>query len=134
MTTMRIPVKKAGAPLKPGKCVAVEAGTYIPLCFRCDHRASFLETGHGPRYQCGEVQKSVVMCYTYMPVRPVVNTADMHDKDHPGPFAPAIMRTRWSATRVAEEGEEIDSSLHMLSPDSWVVYWRPRKAGRPKRD
>ena len=40
------------------------------LCFRCEHRASFLETGTAPRYECKNVKDAARICYNYNPVRP----------------------------------------------------------------
>jgi hypothetical protein len=44
----------------------------IGLCFRCEHRARFFETGHGPRCECQAKNQAVGSCYMYRPVRPVV--------------------------------------------------------------
>lgn len=40
------------------------------LCFRCEHRAHYLETGKGPRCECEEATKAVDNCYYYAPVKP----------------------------------------------------------------
>ena len=42
------------------------------LCFRCEYRALFLETGYKPRLECGSVEDSKYICYMYKPVEPVV--------------------------------------------------------------
>lgn len=42
------------------------------LCFRCEHRASFLETGSQPRFECGNIENSNKGCYMFIPCRPVV--------------------------------------------------------------
>ena len=44
----------------------------IPLCYRCEHRARFLENGRRPRYECGEVDSAVDGCYMFRPVKPLV--------------------------------------------------------------
>ena len=44
---------------------------YAPLCYRCDHRANWHETKHGPRYECGVLNSAVCGCYMYRPVRPL---------------------------------------------------------------
>lgn len=41
------------------------------LCFRCEHRALFLENGHRPRCECGDIESNKMGCYMYRPVRPV---------------------------------------------------------------
>jgi len=44
----------------------------IPLCYRCEYRAAYNETGHGPRCECQDVNTAVVSCYMYRPPRPLV--------------------------------------------------------------
>jgi hypothetical protein len=50
------------------------------LCFRCERRAEFLESGHGPRCECKDRDKAVSSCYMYRPVRPVVLAANSGEK------------------------------------------------------
>lgn len=50
------------------------------LCHRCEYRARFLESGHGPRCECKEVGKAVSGCYMYRPVQPVVLAPQEGDK------------------------------------------------------
>lgn len=50
------------------------------LCYRCEHRACFLEKGHGPRCECQEPSRAVCSCYMYMPVIPVITEANKGDK------------------------------------------------------
>ena len=40
------------------------------LCFRCEHRAAFLETGSRPRCECGE-SRAVHSCYMFTPTKPI---------------------------------------------------------------
>lgn len=40
------------------------------LCFRCEHRASFLETGSRPRFECGTTM-TVHGCYMFRPAKPI---------------------------------------------------------------
>ena len=47
------------------------------LCFRCEHRALWLETKtHRPRYECGDEKSSKYSCYMYQPVVPLVLEKD----------------------------------------------------------
>ena len=48
------------------------------LCHRCDRRAGFHEKGIRPRYECG-TGMSVMSCYMYEPVKPVVLRRTKHD-------------------------------------------------------
>jgi|TARA_R100000501_G_C2608020_1_gene103287 hypothetical protein len=41
------------------------------LCFRCEHRAVYLEEGHGPRFECQSETQTSFGCYCYKPVKPV---------------------------------------------------------------
>lgn len=41
------------------------------LCYRCEHRAVYLESGFKPRFECGTA-KTVHGCYMFMPTKPVV--------------------------------------------------------------
>jgi len=50
-----------------------------PLCYRCEHRAIYLETGHAPRCECGGTG-AVIGCYMYRPVKPVVTCPRSGDK------------------------------------------------------
>ena len=58
------------------------------LCFRCEHRAQWHETGgkHQPRMECGEVNSSKYACYMYIPVQPV--RIKRLDIDDPRPLSP----------------------------------------------
>jgi len=51
----------------------------LPLCHRCEHRAVFLETGHGPRYECQQAG-AVASCYMFRPVIPLVLHRDKGDR------------------------------------------------------
>ena len=44
--------------------------TDLPLCYRCEHRALYHETGEQPRMECGR-PSAVWGCYMYQPVRPL---------------------------------------------------------------
>jgi hypothetical protein len=60
--------------------VKVPTFALLGLCFRCEHRARFLEDRSGepprPRYQCGETTRAVCSCYMYEPVAPLILVAD----------------------------------------------------------
>jgi len=48
------------------------------LCYRCEYRAQFHETGHAPRCQCKSAA-AVVSCYMYRPVTPLLLLKDKED-------------------------------------------------------
>lgn len=69
----------------------------MPLCYRCEHRARFLETMNDkyqprPRYECGDIQSDKAGCYMYKPVTPPILTPDIDD---PRPqFGPPMISSR----------------------------------------
>jgi hypothetical protein len=52
----------------------------MSLCFRCEYRAQYLETGSGPRCECQEPTRSGFGCYMYRPTSPVVLAKSKGDK------------------------------------------------------
>jgi len=62
------------------------------LCFRCEHRALFLESGYRPRFECGEVNHSNYVCYMYRPVIPCI--LKKHDGDKRPQFAGYMLSAR----------------------------------------
>ncbi len=63
------------------------------LCFRCEARAVFLETGSQPRFECGEITKSNIGCYMFKPCKPIIMKRDKGDPRpaHGGPMMGARM-------------------------------------------
>jgi len=76
------------------------------LCTRCEHRAAFYEIATGPRYECQDITTSVISCYMYLPVRPVVLKKLKGDK--------RPIDAGWLfAARL--EGTRLDSSLRLIT-------------------
>lgn len=50
------------------------------LCHRCEHRARAMEGNGALRHECGQSGQSVVSCYAYQPVRPVVLRRNENDE------------------------------------------------------
>jgi len=103
------------------------------LCYRCNHRARFLETmkqkfPNRPRMQCGDIEKAVFSCYNYVPVVPVVLLKDAGDS-RPA-FGPSMISARMHPTRLAE-GRLLtaitarDKKLKVApsGTDGDVLYW-----------
>lgn len=102
---------------------------YYGLCYRCEHRAQFHETGRRPRMQCGDIELAVSSCYMYKPVAPLILTAD--NKDDPRPIlGPPMLSGRVTPTAIAE-GEYAAVSRE---EDSVLVYWVPKEAGVAEDD
>lgn len=72
----------------------------LGLCWRCEHRATFHDTGFGPRSECQQTEMAVHSCYMYRPVKPLVLAPDKGDRRPMG--APAMIAARAHAVRVAE--------------------------------
>ncbi len=87
------------------------------FCYRCEHRAQFLETGSAPRHECKQTDKSYG-CYMYQPVRPVVIASNEGD-DRPI-AAGAMFSARCHGVRIAEgiyKSKEYEDGL--------VIYFIP---------
>lgn len=87
------------------------------LCFRCEHRARYLESGHAPRYECGQAAESKCGCYMYRPVSPVVMKPQDGD---PRPVGSGMLACRSEAVRVFRsnlECKEVDGGFVILCGD-----------------
>lgn len=90
------------------------------LCYRCEHRAKFLETGVRPRYECGEPEKSKYACYMYRPVVPMMLAPEEDDKR---PIVgPAFLTCRSEAVKPADM--QLIVSRHK---DGFVMHWVPKE-------
>jgi len=96
----------------------------LQLCWRCEHRARWWETGgkHQPRYECGQSDSAVHACYMFQPCKPVVIERLLSYKDDPRPLAPGYFSTRFHAVAVAE------CSMRVKGTDNQpVFYWEPAR-------
>jgi len=91
------------------------------MCFRCEHRAKFLENGSRPRYECGEVDSTKFACYMYQPVKPIKLSKDEND---PRPQFGGYMFT--SRSHVSDTEPDLKAKLQEYK-DGNVVYWVPDK-------
>ena len=90
----------------------------LPLCYRCEHRAVFMETGAKPRYECGEHKAAVMSCYMFSPVKPLCMRKD--DGEKRPAFGPHMVAARMHTTGVAKV------ELHLTKQaDDLVAYWIP---------
>ena len=66
------------------------------LCFRCEHRAKFLEGGGQPRCECGDIEKSNIGCYMFKPCKPIIMEKQEGDPrpSHGGPLLGARMNAK----------------------------------------
>jgi hypothetical protein len=53
------------------------------LCYRCEHRAVYLEEGYAPRAECKDIEGNKIICYNYKPVKPcILKYPDYGDDDY----------------------------------------------------
>jgi len=102
-------------PKEPRKC----------LCFRCEYRARFLETGFGPRYECGGIQTGSYCCYMYQPVRPCVLKPQKGDR-RPR-FSGAMISAREQFAGIADGEYEL-----MKGKAGAIVWYHPN--GKVKKE
>ena len=90
------------------------------LCYRCEYRSQFKETGEGPRYEC-KTDSSVYSCYMYRPVRPVLLVRDRDDRRPiAGPWA-------FSARAHRPDREPKVELFIEKQKLGYLLYWRPTK-------
>ena len=94
------------------------------LCFRCNHRALWWETGgrHQPRMECGSFENTKYTCYMYIPVQPVeIVRSKAYTKDA-RPLSPGYFSTRFNASGLA------DLELIKIGDEKKVIiYWGPKQ-------
>jgi hypothetical protein len=100
------------------------------LCFRCEHRASFLEAMREeyqprPRYECGDIESSKWCCYMYKPVQPA--TLKVRDGDERPAFAGAMISARMEC--LDEKNKEMGIDMETTEDENGTVlftpYWTP---------
>jgi len=90
------------------------------LCFRCEHRARYLETGSGPRCECKSEKTAVCGCYMYTPVKPVVLA--VNEGDTRPQFAGSMISARSHYVGIA------DGKLALKKyKDGSAMYWDLKK-------
>lgn len=92
------------------------------MCHRCEYRFQYKETGHGPRFECGQ-DGSVHSCYMYEPVLPVMlerNEGEVREVDMPYLFS-----ARCHATRKADKYRDVQLCVSKHKNGSYLKYWKP---------
>jgi hypothetical protein len=104
------------------------------LCYRCEHRARFLESDgvFRPRCECGDIDKSSNYCYMYQPVQPVI-IGKRHREDNRPLFGPPFMSARASRIRIPELMAKVKKYLDGYMP-YWVPMTREEKRKRAKEE
>ena len=93
------------------------------LCFRCEHRAQFLEGKGQPRCECGDIERAVSSCYMFLPVRPL--RTERTDKTDLRPEHGGYFGCRMKAVEVMEDW------MVDLTKDG-VLYWKPPKRNKKR--
>jgi hypothetical protein len=96
------------------------------LCFRCEYRARFCETGERPRMECGDIDSAVNSCYMAKPVKPIVVSKDHQDRR---PLMPGLFSARFH--RVADPIVEL---CIKQMPRGYMLYWMPKEKERGTPD
>jgi len=105
-----------------GRAVNVNPKSNPSLCYRCEYRAQYLEEGHAPRCECGDIKGSKFSCYMYKPSLPVWTVPSNTDDERPR-FGPALFAARESAERTANRLECPWRAI--VRGDSVLVYCAP---------
>ncbi len=91
---------------------------YLPLCFRCHHRARFLESGgvEEARYECGQIEHAVVGCYMFRPCRPFALRPEQGDKRPVG--------AAWTLSARVNAVEPRQTRINVRSPAGFSRFSR----------
>jgi len=109
------------------------------LCYRCEHRASYLESGSAPRYECKQDSQSICVCYCYTPVKPcILKYPDYGDTEYDkrnrerSPTDPWMVAPRLQADAIIDDSDwQWVKCLDVVDPDvrdedlRYYTYWRP---------
>lgn len=89
------------------------------LCFRCERRAEFLETGRGPRHECKQAD-AVGNCYAYLPVKPLVMKRPKGERRPVG--GPMLLSARIGRVKIAD----VDLKIVPKNRGKFILYWEPK--------
>lgn len=95
------------------------AGTStLQLCYRCEHRATYLQEGYAPRAECKSSDTAVSSCYMYQPVRPFIMQPNKGD-DRPA-VGPSMLTARSHAVGIMDGRVEVHAN-----GEQFILYWVP---------
>jgi hypothetical protein len=93
------------------------------LCFRCEHRAKYLEKkikdkdASAPRAECYMAESCVMGCYMFQPVKPITIRPRKGDKR---PMTLNIISCR------VERSEDVELNLRLVDCENkYLLYWVP---------
>lgn len=100
----------------------------IGLCFRCENRANVLEKkAIASRCECKDIERAVVSCYMYTPIKPVV-TEPAYKNDIRPRFAGAMISKREKFSEIMDG----DLAVEDLGKGRMCLYWKPKAKKRRK--
>jgi len=100
------------------------------LCFRCEHRAAFLQAElegihpPRPRNECGEPLTSKVSCYMFIPCLPIITAPECKGDKRPR-FGPSFIASREQAVRLMSR-EELECYAIFTDRDEVALGWRTK--------
>ena len=90
------------------------------MCFRCEFRAKYLETGRRPRCECGDIKNSKVDCYMFIPCFPI--KTEKADKSDPRPEHSApIISARSRAIKLLDPKKD---DIRLVKTKSGFLTWK----------
>lgn len=99
------------------------------LCYRCQHRLEFLEEGHKLRFECGEIEKSLAICYAFKPIKPIELKKAKYsgdygelNKDRPA-FGSPLLSARMEVIRDSKIKYELKINK---TEAGYVLYYVPK--------
>ena len=104
---------------------------HIGLCFRCEYRARFHETGHGSRCECQDPTMNVSTCYMFRPTISPILVPSVPDDPRPL-FGPGFICQRVRADKLPEYEDLICQVVKMGK--GYFKYWRPKNAEDKRRE
>ena len=111
-----------------------ENSDWKTLCFRCEHRAVFLEDSEKakdssiptPRYECRLINNSISSCYMFSPVKPL--TIEKTEQEDPRGITLGILGAR--VTPSLKQPELVLASK--VLKNKVLVYWKPKTVKNEK--
>lgn len=91
------------------------------LCFRCEHRAIFLEEDKKPRAECGNSTRSVVSCYMFTPTKPITVKRSVPNDDRP--LSLNILGARVKQVFNVNVEQSLSSGTSLNLKDVMLPHW-----------
>lgn len=90
------------------------------MCFRCEFRAKFLEVGGGPRSECGDIRRSKIACYMFIPCFPIKLEKASKRDPRPEHSAP-IISARSKCVKLLDPKKD---DIRLVKTKSGFLTWK----------